>query len=70
MVKKIFVKYVNISIPGQMRAGYADVMLFVYDEEESNVEQTNNNDSDSESNYTNPSNQGSINGLGDETINQ
>ena len=27
-------KYVNISIPGQMRAGYADVMLFVYDEEE------------------------------------
>ncbi len=42
----------------------------VYDEEESNVEQTNNNDSDSENNYTNPSNQGSINGLGDETINQ
>ncbi len=27
-------KYINISIPGQMKAGYADVMVFVYDEEE------------------------------------
>ena len=27
-------KYVNMSIPAQMKAGYADIMVFVYDDEE------------------------------------